>query len=82
MAYLRSLRCRPGTERNTMTAQKLTEYIGQTVSWPRGRMNVTCTVKDAKQSYGCIRLLIVPLDGSGETWVNLDSVTLGKEEEK
>ena len=33
-------------------------------------------IKDVKSSYGNIRVLIEPLQGNGNSWVNLDSINL------
>lgn len=39
-------------------------------------LRVRIGVLDAKRAFGHIRVLITPMAGTGEQWVNLDRVTL------
>jgi hypothetical protein len=42
----------------------------------REAMQVECTVKNVKNSWGKPRLLVTPVAGSGEQWVELERVTV------
>jgi hypothetical protein len=57
-----------------MSAAELQELINRRVYLPVAGIDVECVVKNAKASYGKIRLLILPIRGKGETWVNASSV--------
>jgi hypothetical protein len=59
-----------------MTTAQLNEYIGQTATLPYRGLSVRVIVKDVKQSYGRVRLLVQHADGERQTWVNLESVKL------
>ncbi len=45
------------------------EYIGKKVSVPLGGVWVNMKVVDVKQAYGKDRFLVIPVEGSGEVWV-------------
>jgi hypothetical protein len=60
-----------------MTARTaLTDLIGRTVSIPAGQGNIQyqAVIADAKTSYGVDRVLIRPVSGKGEAWVNADKI--------
>jgi len=65
-----------------MNASELNKYIGR-----EGRYTLVAPlyfdvkVTDVKTSYGRVRVLVEPISGSGEAWVDLSSVQLYKEEE-
>jgi hypothetical protein len=62
-----------------MSAQELQELINQRVYLPVAGLDVECVVKNAKASYGKVRLLLLPMAGRGETWVNASSVRPAEE---
>jgi len=53
----------------TATANDMMPTIGQQVAIRFEQLTVTCTVLDAKSSYGRIRLLVSPVNGNGSQWV-------------
>lgn len=62
------------------TVEKMRQYIGKTGSIQGdGTIRVTVEIKDAKSSYGVTRLLVSPITGSGEAWVNAVRVELDGE---
>lgn len=59
-----------------MTAAQMSVAIGQHVNWHASTaIKVECIVKDVKQAYGNVRLLITPYSGLGEQWVDVGSVS-------
>jgi hypothetical protein len=52
-----------------MTAVQMAMAVGQQVYFVNGSFRFLCTVKDIKMAYGQMRLLISPLAGTGEQWV-------------
>jgi hypothetical protein len=59
-----------------MTAAQMSVAIGQKVNWNASKdIKVECEVRDVKQAYGNIRLLIVPVAGIGSQWVDVNSVS-------
>ena len=48
---------------------ELARSVGDIVAVPAGDMEIYCRVEDAKSSYGRHRLLVKPVVGNGETWV-------------
>lgn len=57
------------------TAREMLPAIGQTVSVRSDIGEVHCKVLDVKSAYGRNRLLIVPIAGTGETWVDITRVS-------
>jgi hypothetical protein len=53
-----------------MTTSELAPLIGRRVSAKFESLWVECTILECKQAYGRVRLLISPLEGSGEQWVD------------
>ena len=56
------------------TVNQLSPAIGHICNYPSNGLMVEVRVIDAKNSYGVPRLLIEPVSGSGQTWVNVDSL--------
>jgi len=56
------------------TAKQMTPPIGATISVRFEQLRMLCTVQDVKCSYGQLRLLVSPVSGSGEQWIQLDRV--------
>ena len=50
--------------------------VGETVLLLSEGLEIACKVIDVKASWGKNRLLITPLAGNGERWVELTSVKL------
>lgn len=57
-----------------MTANEMTPAIGATVELSADGLYVACTVADVKFSWGKPRLLVRPIAGRGERWVELSSL--------
>jgi hypothetical protein len=64
------------TRRNTV--QQLIPAIGAVVMVRFESITVACTVCDAKNAYGRVRLLITPELGSGSQWVELERLVAGE----
>lgn len=60
----------------TATAREMIPALGAHVLVRFESLTVECWVKDVKTSWGKPRLLIVPVTGSGEQWVELGRVTV------
>jgi hypothetical protein len=58
------------------TAREMIPALGAHVTVRFESLTVECWVKDVKNSYGRPRLLIVPVVGSGEQWVELGRVNV------
>jgi hypothetical protein len=58
------------------TAREMVPALGTHVHVRFESLTVECWVKDVKNSYGKPRLLIVPVVGSGEQWVEMTRVTV------
>ena len=58
-----------------MTVKAMAELIGRHVSVRYESLEITCRVEDAKVSYGRPRLLIAPLTGSGQQWIESTRVS-------
>jgi hypothetical protein len=52
-----------------MTATQAVALVGHQVVVRFEEINVACTVKDVKQSYGGWRFKVTPQLGSGEQWI-------------
>ena len=61
-----------------MTAQEMLPAIGATVMVACESLNVACRVQDVKTSWGRARLLVRPLTGTGEQWVEMSRVSRGE----
>ena len=58
----------------TATCTAMMPAIGASVIVRFEQLHIGCTVKDVKNSYGQPRLLVVPLTGTGEQWVEMGRV--------
>jgi hypothetical protein len=64
-----------------MTALEMNDVIGAQVFLEAvPGLQVRCLVTNAKTSYGRQRLQIIPLNGKGQAWVNLERVTFAEPE--
>lgn len=56
-----------------MTAREMVPALGAVVSVAVGvgDLVVSCRVKDVKTAWNQVRLLVVPIAGTGEAWVEL-----------
>lgn len=57
-----------------MDVKQAAEYIGKTVTVRLESLAVACKVLDVKQAYGNWRLLVEPVAGSGQQWVDVSRV--------
>jgi hypothetical protein len=57
------------------TAAEMAIAIGSTILVQCESIRVACIVKDAKNSWGRVRLLVTPLQGAGEQWVEMGRVS-------
>jgi hypothetical protein len=60
------------------TAREMLPAIGAHVFVRFESLTVECWIKDVKNSYGKPRVLITPVVGSGEQWVEMGRVTVPK----
>ena len=51
------------------SAADLVQMVGKVVAVKKDDLEVYCRVENAKSSYGRHRLLVKPIVGNGETWV-------------
>ena len=60
-----------------MTAGELGAFIGKRAMWasPNG-LNIAVKTVDARDMFGRIDVRITPAEGSGEAWVDRDSLDL------
>ena len=58
------------------TALDMLPAIGATVLVRFENLSILCTVKNVKNSWGKPRLLIAPVAGEGEQWIELGRVTV------
>ncbi len=61
-----------------MTCNEMLPAIGATVLIACDSLNVACTVADVKTAWGRPRLLVRPLAGNGEMWVELSRIRMGE----
>ena len=57
-----------------MTVHEMQELINRRVYLPADHLLVECVVKNVKQAYGRLRVLVIPMAGKGETWVDASRV--------
>jgi hypothetical protein len=60
---------------NPITYHDMTPAIGAKVSVKFEDIRVPCTVRNVKNSYGRVRLEVVPESGSGSQWVEVSRLT-------
>jgi hypothetical protein len=58
------------------TALDMIPALGTRVLVRCESMKIECTVKNVKNSWGKPRLLVAPVSGSGEQWVELERVSV------
>jgi hypothetical protein len=63
------------TSSNTMTCKDMIPAIGSAVTVRFEDLTIACTVSDVKISWGKPRLLIIPVSGMGQQWVELSRVS-------
>ena len=59
------------TNRTQQTVRELTPALGATVLVRFEDLTIECNVADVKNSWGKVRLLVEPLAGKGQQWVEL-----------
>lgn len=60
-----------------MSAAEMVKMIGRTGTiWARGEMSVAVRIVDAKTAYSRVRYLVEPIAGSGNAWVDTDTISL------
>lgn len=57
-----------------MTATEMVPAIGTDVQVRFEDLRINCRVVDVKHVYGRPRLLVAPVDGAGEQWVELSRI--------
>jgi hypothetical protein len=60
------------------TAKQMIVAVGQRVCLNCDGLHVDCTVKDVKSAWGRERVLLVPVAGTGERWVELSSLVMAQ----
>lgn len=61
-----------------MTANQMLPAIGQIVAVNFESIVVSCTVRDVKTSWNKVRLLVAPILGEGEQWVEMPRIQIGE----
>lgn len=61
-------------QRNTV--RELAPAVGETVFVRMETFRVPCVVLDAKNSWGKVRLLVTPVYGEGEQWIELERLVV------
>jgi hypothetical protein len=56
------------------TAREMMPALGARVLVRFESLRIECTVKDVKNSWGQARLLVVPVAGTGEQWVEMGRI--------
>ena len=60
-----------------MTTKPATDkYIGQRAEYACGKLKITVLITDHRVCFGRDDVLITPATGTGEQWVDVQSVTL------
>jgi hypothetical protein len=54
-----------------MTANEMIPSVGQAVLVNFDQINIACIIRDVKTSYGRVRLLVEPISGVGQQWVEI-----------
>jgi hypothetical protein len=63
-----------------MTTAEMRELIGRIGTIPGdGSMRIEVEVRDVKSAYGVPRVLVAPIAGIGQAWINADRVQFTKE---
>lgn len=58
----------------TYTAKGMMPAIGQIVSMRMEKLIIEAEIIDVKSAYGTVRLLVKPVSGSGEQWVEIGRI--------
>jgi hypothetical protein len=69
------MRCDAHSKTAEQNASSLSLYIGKAGMLRCEYLSIDVTVADAKRSYGRTLLLVRPVSGSGEQWVEENRVT-------
>lgn len=56
------------------TAQYMSPAIGQEIFVSMESLMIPCKVLDVKSSWGKIRLLVTPVRGEGEQWIEVERI--------
>lgn len=64
-----------------MTVQEMASYVGKRASLPFRQMVVDVEIHDVRENFGRIDVLVSPLMGTGETWVQLDRLEVQDDSE-
>jgi hypothetical protein len=59
-----------------ITATEMSPALGQRILVKFESMRVLCTVLDVKNVYGRERLLVAPIEGNGQQWVELSRIAI------
>ena len=63
------------TNRTQQTVRELMPALGEQVAVRFEDMIFDCTVLDAKNSWGKVRILVQPIKGTGQQWIELGRLT-------
>jgi len=58
----------------TQTCKEMLPAIGARVLVEFEQVRIACMVRDVKNSYGRVRLLVEPIYGAGEQWIEMARV--------
>jgi len=58
------------------TANNMIQAVGKTVQVRVEKWFIPMTVLDAKSAYGVPRILVTPVSGEGEAWVEMSRVKM------
>lgn len=68
------------TKQTQHTARQLAPAIGAEVLVRFESLTIACRVQDAKNSWGQVRLLVAPVAGRGEQWIELGRLVAAPQE--
>jgi hypothetical protein len=60
-----------------MTLKEIMKLIETKAIWPVDGVDIQVIIKDAKSAYGNDLVLIVPVAGKGQKWINVNSIKIG-----
>ena len=61
-----------------MTCNEMVPAVGTVVMVSFESVNVACSVVDVKESWGRPRLLVAPMKGNGQQWVEMGRISRGE----
>lgn len=67
---------------HAITCNDMIPAIGARVSAKFEDLRITCTVLNVKSSYGRVRLLVSPMSGTGEQWIEMSRIRMIQSNEK